>query len=116
MPNDQKQKLMSDGERLESLPNRIRAFQKHITTKLRAAEEHLKRLPHDLQLLSVKQLALVLGWSEHSVRERDKQGLLPQPLRFKGTIQWSRQEIGNWIKAGCPDRQTWEEMKAGKGL
>ena len=68
-------------------------------------------IPDDVELLTIPQMARLLGWGESVVRQRDKQGLLPAPLRFGGTIQWRRREIIDWISAGCPTRQKWESLK-----
>lgn len=73
-------------------------------------------IPADCELLTVPQLARMLGWGESVVRQRDKEGLLPAPYRFGGTIQWSRQDLINWIDAGCPSRQQWELRKQRKAM
>ena len=68
-------------------------------------------IPRDVALLTVSQVATMLGWSVSVVRQRDREGLLPEPYRFGGTIQWGREELESWITAGCPNRQQWEQQK-----
>ncbi len=73
-------------------------------------------IPEQAELLSVAQVATMLGWGESVVRQRDKEGLLPIPNRFGGAIQWSRSELQSWIDAGCPKRQQWELQKQRKAV
>ena len=72
-------------------------------------------IPDDAELLSIRQIALLLGWGESVVRQRDREGVLPKPIRFKGTIQWKRKELNNWLAVDCPARQKWEQIKQEKG-
>ncbi len=73
-------------------------------------------IPDDAELLTIPQVARLLGWGESVVRQRNDKGLLPMPLRFGGTIQWNRQELKEWMEQGCPPRQKWELLKQGKGV
>lgn len=68
-------------------------------------------IPDNAELLSVSQVALMLSWGESVVRQRDKLGLLPKAIKTGGTIQWSRQELKDWIEAGSPPRQQWQSRK-----
>lgn len=74
-------------------------------------------IPKDCELLSVQQVAGLLGWGESVVRQRNKRGKLPAPIRIGGTIQWSKNELLDWIAAGCPARQMWErQMQRKRGV
>lgn len=96
----------------------------HISKQIRVLEQILVKLkkppattiPNNAKLLSVSQVALMLGWGESVVRQRDKAGLLPKAIKTGGTIQWNRQELNSWMNAGCPARQQWEMTKTGKGV
>jgi predicted DNA-binding transcriptional regulator AlpA len=92
-------------EKIEAIPKIIAAIEKPVDKSA---------VPKDAELLSVAQVATMLGWGESVVRQRDKEGLLPMPYRFGGTIQWSRKELESWISAGCPNRQQWEQQKQRK--
>jgi predicted DNA-binding transcriptional regulator AlpA len=46
-------------------------------------------------------------WDRHS-----SAGLVPAPRRIGGRPLWSIRELEDWIAAGCPDRRTWESIKA----
>lgn len=72
-------------------------------------------IPEDVELLNIPQVARILNCGESVVRERDKKGLLPLPIRIKGAIQWRRQELLNWIEAKCPVRARWEQIITQKG-
>ncbi len=73
------------------------------------------RIPEGVELLNVAQIAHLLGWGKSVVRQRDKKGLLPKPVRIGGSLQWSRKELRDWMDAGCPPRSKWEMCKQGKG-
>jgi predicted DNA-binding transcriptional regulator AlpA len=45
-------------------------------------------------------------WRLHSA------GRVPKPNKLGGKTLWRVQELRDWISAGCPDRRTWEAMKA----
>jgi len=34
-------------------------------------------------------------------------GLTPASVRIGGAVLWSRHELAEWCRAGCPDRKTW---------
>lgn len=68
-------------------------------------------IPDNVELLTVPQVALLLGWGQGIVREREKRGLLPKPVKIGGTIQWNRKELHSWLNAGCPARLKWEQMR-----
>jgi predicted DNA-binding transcriptional regulator AlpA len=46
-----------------------------------------------------------------TARGYDASGKLPKPIRLGGKVLWSIDELRNWIKAGCPDRATWERVR-----
>lgn len=37
---------------------------------------------------------------------------VPPPVRLGRKVLWRRQEISDWITAGCPDARTWAAMAA----
>jgi len=90
--------MMRLKKRIETIPKIIHAIEKPPDNSI---------IPDDAELLTVPQVARLLGWGESVVRERDKKGLLPLPVRIGGTIQWRRKEIVEWIAAGCPPRAKW---------
>ncbi|MGD8744322.1 MAG: helix-turn-helix domain-containing protein [Candidatus Woesebacteria bacterium] len=92
--------------KIETIPKIIAAIEKPPDRSI---------IPDDAELLTIPQVARITGWGESMVRQRDKEGLLPIPIRVGGTIQWNRQELKEWIKHGCPPRQKWELLKQGKG-
>ena len=68
-------------------------------------------IPDSAKLLTVPQVAEILNCGESVVRQRDKRGLLPLPVRIEGSILWNRHELSRWIDANCPPRQKWEQIK-----
>lgn len=70
-----------------------------------------RRVPNGL-LLDAQELADELRLSLRHVRRLDDTGKLPRAIRLGKSVRWSRAEIEQWIAAGCPDRETWEEEKS----
>lgn len=63
------------------------------------------------QLLSAKALGEILSLSKRQVFRLNSGGKLPKPVRIGGSVRWISDEIHAWIRASCPDRETWEYMK-----
>lgn len=100
---------------IESLREQLKQLQQTIPKIIAAIDKPPERslIPEGAELLTIPQVARMLGWGESVLRQRDKQGLLPAPLRFGGTIQWNRQELKVWMEQRCPPRQKWELLKQG---
>ena len=94
-------------ERIDTIPKIIAAIEKPPDRSI---------IPESVELLTVPQVARILNCGESVVRERDKKGLLPLPVRIGGTVQWRKQELWQWLGAECPSRQKWEQIKQGKEL
>ncbi len=67
--------------------------------------------PSDEQFLTVKHLASKLSMSIRTVWRLDASGKLPKSIRIGNSVRWRRSEIEVWMRAGCPDRDTWEQQK-----
>jgi predicted DNA-binding transcriptional regulator AlpA len=61
------------------------------------------------ELLTGVQVGEVLGCSKQKVSVLHARGLLPEPIKFgpHGENRWRREELIDWIRAGCPDRGEW---------
>jgi len=53
-------------------------------------------------MLTVDQVARVLGCSPRTVRRLTDSGRMPRPVRLGSLIRWPRETIENWISRGCP--------------
>ncbi len=62
-------------------------------------------------LLSKKELAHELRLSPRKIDDMRSRGLLPEARRLGRSIRWVREEITEWIAAGCPNRETFEQRK-----
>lgn len=62
-------------------------------------------------LLNVKQLALLLGVSQRHLYSMRDNGLLPPSQNLGRNVRWSRQEILDWIEAGCPPMNRWKHLR-----
>lgn len=62
-------------------------------------------------LLDVLMVAVLLGVSRSHVRKLHDSGRLPRPVRLGRAVRWRRDEVVDWIAAGCPPRSRWEAEK-----
>lgn len=53
-------------------------------------------------LISVDQLAMILGISTRSVWRLLSAQKIVEPVRIGGAVRWRFAEIKNWIDRGCP--------------
>lgn len=63
-------------------------------------------------IVGAKHVAIMLGISLRTVRSMDASGKLPLPVRIGGLVSWRKQELIDWVEAGCPDRETWNTRRA----
>jgi len=56
-------------------------------------------------LLSVKEVAKMLGIGERTVWAWAAEGRVPEPLQLGRLKRWRLEEIKQWIAAGCPVRK-----------
>jgi predicted DNA-binding transcriptional regulator AlpA len=66
--------------------------------------------PHPGRRLTVRRrrLARLLDVSERHLQAMNSAGKLPRPMKLGRCRVWYLAEIRAWLRAGCPDRQTWE--------
>lgn len=60
-------------------------------------------------LLTVQQVAQLLNCSTRHVYRLADRSAMPQPVRLGMLVRWRRDEIEQWITAGCPSRWTKEQ-------
>jgi excisionase family DNA binding protein len=53
-------------------------------------------------LLTAHEGARLLNGSERHLRRLSDRGAMPQPVRLGTLVRWRRDEIEQWIAAGCP--------------
>lgn len=63
------------------------------------------------QLLSAKTLGQMLSLSKRQIFRLNSCGKLPSPIRIGGSVRWAESTISEWLKAGAPDRRTFEAMQ-----
>lgn len=69
----------------------------------------------EIQLLTVKELAVRLSLSKRQVFRLNACGKLPEPIRIGGSVRWAESAIAQWLKAGAPDRRTFEAIQQAGG-
>lgn len=63
----------------------------------------------DRPLMSMTEFAQRLGISKRTLQRLRQAGMLPAPIRFRGSLRWDPNTIANWIQQGCPDMCTVEQ-------
>jgi excisionase family DNA binding protein len=53
-------------------------------------------------LLDVRAVAALLGCSPRHVYRLADAGRMPPPVRLGALVRWRRQELLDWLAAGCP--------------
>lgn len=53
-------------------------------------------------LLTVHDVAEMLNCSARTVYRLNDAGRMPQPVRLRALVRWSRDAMERWIAAGCP--------------
>ena len=56
-------------------------------------------------LLTVKEVAEMLGLSERTVYRLADMGKMPRPVKIGAAVRWRRSELDTWIEDGCPTSQ-----------
>ena len=67
------------------------------------------------RLLTAKTLGQMLSLSKRQIFRLNSCGKIPAPIRIGGSVRWIESEIVEFIKAGAPDRKSWEAMKQARG-
>ena len=62
-------------------------------------------------LISVPELAKRTGFSARSVWRLIAERKTPEPIRFGRTIRFREADITEWIRRGCPDRDTFHRER-----
>lgn len=68
------------------------------------------------QLLTAKELGLLLALSKRQIFRLNACGKIPKPLKISGAVRWRLADIIRWQDLNCPDRKEFEaRQKAGAG-
>ena len=52
--------------------------------------------------LAVEDIARLLGVSTRSVWRLKSEGVIPQPVKLRGSVRWDAAVFQQWIDDGCP--------------
>jgi excisionase family DNA binding protein len=75
-------------------------------------EEFSQDISANKLLLDATEVAALLGVSRRHVQAMDCSGRLgPMPIHLGRAVRWRRDEIVEWVAAGCPPRHKWMQMK-----
>jgi len=62
-------------------------------------------------LLNAKQVAATLGIGESTIWQLHAGGKLPLPIKLNRRTLWAAEELRDFVRAGCPQRQKWLAMR-----
>jgi len=65
-------------------------------------------------LLSANQAALLLGIGKSLLWAMNSAGKIPMPVKLGRRTLWRREELQEWVSAGCPSRDKWQSLYVGK--
>jgi len=74
-----------------------------------------KNTKTEIQLLTAKQLGVRLSLSKRQIFRLNSAGKIPAPIRIGGSVRWAESIIAAWLKAGAPDRSSFEAMEQAGG-
>lgn len=66
---------------------------------------------NEIQLLTAKDLGALLSLSKRQIFRLNSCGKIPAPIRIGGSVRWAESTIAQWLKAGAPDRKTFEAIQ-----
>ncbi|MCH7920832.1 MAG: helix-turn-helix domain-containing protein [Planctomycetes bacterium] len=68
--------------------------------------------PNESLLVDAKGVCTLLGIGLSCLYAMDRSGELgPMGIRLRRRRLWPREELADWVKAGCPRREIWVERK-----
>ncbi len=71
-----------------------------------------RRRPRRVLAVDAKNLAGLLTTSVRTIRTWDAAGKLPSPVKVGGRTLWYLPELQAWLRAGAPDRTTWNAIRS----
>jgi predicted DNA-binding transcriptional regulator AlpA len=71
-----------------------------------------RRKPISPGLLRRQAAARYLGVGVSTLDRLSAAGLVPQPIRLGGALVWSRHELAEWCRRGCPPQAEWAPIWA----
>jgi predicted DNA-binding transcriptional regulator AlpA len=60
------------------------------------------------QLIEATEVAKILGISPRTIWRLKDAGKVPNPISIGSMVRWRRDEITDWIAAGCPPKAKWK--------
>ena len=69
----------------------------------------------DIQLLDAKSLGSRLKLSKRQIFRLNSCAKIPAPIRIGGSVRWAESTIAEWLRAGAPDRRSFEAIQEAGG-
>lgn len=61
-------------------------------------------------LVDATEAAILCGMSRAAWYKHLSSGKVPRPVKIESLSRWRRQELMEWIAAGCPSRSKWDSL------
>lgn len=71
----------------------------------------MSRVKEESILLNSNRAAELIGCSSQTLRNWNLYGFVPPPIVLGHRLFWKREEILQWLEAGCPNRKEWKKNK-----
>ena len=55
-----------------------------------------------VELLKIREVAKLCNLGRSTIRKHEAMGLFPKHIKINGALRWRRQDVEDWIAAGCP--------------
>ena len=68
-------------------------------------------LSANVQLLNVKDMAVMLNVSQRHLWRMKSAGKLPKPVKLGRCIRWLLSDVEAWLCMGCPSQKEFEHRK-----
>lgn len=78
------------------------------------ARTPLPQVSSDTALMTVNDVARVLGCSVSHIWRCHSANLIPAPVHLLRLTRWRKSEIDDWVLAGCPPRGKWSWARDGR--
>jgi predicted DNA-binding transcriptional regulator AlpA len=81
------------------------------TLRIPAPAESQLAAPVEVALLRARGAATLCGVGLATWWRWDAAGRVPHGVKIGGARLWSREELLDWIRAGCPERVEWQARR-----
>jgi prophage regulatory protein len=90
----------------------VAARQNSRRSNLRPSRQTISPAASDAKLVNAADAARICGISRTLWFDLRAAGRVPKPLRLGRRVLWNRDELDQWMAAGCPPHHEWARLKS----